>query len=166
MSELNQKIYKRIEEWRQRPIEGRFPYVYIDGIFLKRSWGGEVRNVSVLVAIGVNEEGYREILGVAEGGREDKESWCAFLRHLKERGLKGVKLIVSDRCLGIVESIGEFYPDASWQRCIVHYYRNVFSLVPTTKVKEVAIMLKAIHAQESRAAALEKAAAVSRKLRE
>lgn len=166
VSELNQKIYKRIEEWRQRPIEGRFPYVYIDGIFLKRSWGGEVRNVSVLVAIGVNEEGYREILGVAEGGREDKESWCAFLRHLKERGLKGVKLIVSDRCLGIVESIGEFYPDASWQRCIVHYYRNVFSLVPTTKVKEVAIMLKAIHAQESRAAALEKAAAVSRKLRE
>lgn len=67
---------------------------------MKRSWGGEVQNVSVLVAVGVNDEGYREILGVAEGSREDKESWSSFLRYLKERGLKGVRLIVSDKCLG------------------------------------------------------------------
>src|ERR1700746_721056 len=74
--------------------------------------GGEVRNVSLLVAIGVNEEGFREVLAVAEGSKEDKASWTAFLRHLKERGLKGVRLFVSDRCLGLVESLSEFYPEA------------------------------------------------------
>ena len=85
--------------------------MYLDGIALKRSWGGEVKNVSVLVAVGVNQEGYREILGVAEGAKEDKASWSAFLRYLKERGLKGVKLFISDKCLGLIESLGEFYPN-------------------------------------------------------
>jgi putative transposase len=72
---------------------------------------------------------------------------------LKGRGLKGVRLFVSDKCLGLVESLGEFYPEAKWQRCTVHFYRNVWTTVPTSKVKEVAAMLKAIHAQEDRAAA-------------
>jgi len=138
--------------------------VYLDGIALKRSWGGEVKNVSVLVAFGVNQEGYREILGVAEGAKEDKVSWSAFLRYLKERGLKGVKLFISDKCLGLIESFGEFYPKASWQRCVVHFYRNVFTVVPKGKVKEVAAMLKAIHAQEDRKEALQKAAIVIKKL--
>ena len=80
------------------------------------------------------------------------------------RGLKGVQLVISDKCLGLVESIGEFYPKAKWQRCAVHFYRNVFRLVPKGKVKEVAAMLKAIHAQEDREAASEKSKAVSRKL--
>jgi len=104
VSELNQKIYGQIEAWRNRPIEGEHAYVYLDGIWLKRSWGGEVKNVAVLVAIGVNQEGFREILGVAEGAREDAESWRTFLRHLKERGLKGVRLFISDKCLGLVEA--------------------------------------------------------------
>ena len=164
ISRLNARIYTTIEDWRKRPIEGEHPYVYLDGIALKRSWGGEVRNVSVLVAIGVNREGYREILGVAEGAKEDKESWTSFLRYLKARGLKGVELFISDKCLGLVESLGEFYPDASWQRCIVHFYRNVFTLVPRGKVKEVAVMLKAIHAQEDAQEAQRKAQAVVRKL--
>src|SRR5215469_1934401 len=107
VSELNQKVYARIEEWRNRPIEGEHPYVYLDGIWLKRCWGGEVRNVAVLVAVGVNQEGFREILGVMEGMKEDKESWVAFLRYLKGRGLKGVRLFVSDKCLGLVESLAE-----------------------------------------------------------
>ncbi len=77
VSELNQKIYAQIEAWRNRPIEGRHAYVYLDGIWLKRSWGGEVKNVAVLVAIGVREDGYREILGVAERVKEDTESWHA-----------------------------------------------------------------------------------------
>jgi len=111
VSELNQKIYAQIESWRNRAIEGNHPYVFLDGLWLKRSWGGEVRNVSLLVAIGVNEEGFREVLAVAEGSKEDKASWTAFLRHLKERGLKGVRLFVSDKCLGLVESLGEFYPE-------------------------------------------------------
>jgi len=165
VSNLNQKIYKRIEQWRNRPIKGEFPYVYLDGIVLKRSWGGEVRNVSVLVAIGVSIQGYRKILGVVEGAKEDKVGWSGFLRHLKERGLRGVRLIVSDACLGLVESVAEFYPEALWQRCIVHFYRNVFSVVPKVKVKEVAMMLKAIHASEDREAALEKVSSVLRKLK-
>jgi transposase-like protein len=166
VSELNKKIYVQIEAWRNRPLEGRYPYVYLDGLWLKRSWGGEVRNVSVLVAIGVNEQGYREVLAAAEGGKEDKASWTAFLRHLKERGLAGVKLFVSDKCLGLIENLAEFYGQARWQRCVVHFYRNVWTAVPSGKVREVAAMLKAIHAQEDREAARQKTDAVVVKLQQ
>ena len=164
VSDLNQKIYERIDAWRNAPITSEHPYIYLDGIALKRSWGGEVRDVAVLVAVGVDQHGFRDILGVMEGAKEDKAGWTKFLRHLKKRGLRGVRLIVSDKCLGLVESLGEFYPDARWQRCVVHWYRNVFSDVPKAKVKDVAAMLKAIHAQEDRAAAMEKAEAVVAKL--
>ena len=102
--------------------------------------------------------------GRCEGTKEDKESWRNFLRYLKERGLKGVKLVISDKCLGLVEALGEFYPEARWQRCMVHWYRNVFTVVPKGKAKEVAAMLKAIHAQEDRQAAREKAEDVAEKL--
>src|SRR5512138_3932592 len=84
VSDLNQKIYGKIDEWRNKPIVGTYPYVYLDGLWLNRSWGGEVQSVSVLVAVGVDAEGFREVLGVAEGSREDYESWKGFLRHLKE----------------------------------------------------------------------------------
>ena len=165
ISNLNKKVYKSIEEWRNRPIEGEFPYVYLDGIVLKRTWAGEVSNVSVLVAIGVNHRGYRRILGVAEGEKEDKAGWSGFLRHLKERGLTGVEMFITDACMGLVESLTEFYPAAKWQRCTVHFYRNVFSVVPRKKMAEVAAMLKAVHASEDREAAEEKAASVCVKLR-
>jgi len=166
VSELNQKIAVKIDEWRHQPLEGEHAYVYLDGIWLKRSWGGEVKNVSILVAIGVNQDGHREVLGVAEGTKEDKASWQGFLRYLKGRGLKGVRLIVGDRCLGLVEAIGEFFPQAAYQRCVVHFYRNVWSLVPAGKVKTVAAMLKAIHASEDREAAMQKSAQVVQRLRE
>ena len=143
VSNLSKKIYGRINEWRNRQIAGAHPYVYLDGIYLKRSWGGEVRNVAVLVAIGVSKSGFREVLGVCEGAKEDKASWHSFLRHLRERGLKRVRLIVSDKCLVLLESVGECFPEAQWQRCIVHFYRNVFTVVPRGRVKEVATMLKA-----------------------
>ncbi len=165
VSNLNKKVYGRIDRWLKEPITGRFAYVFLDGIWLKRSWGGEVKNVSVLVAIGVDEHGYRQVLGVREGAKEDKESWQAFLRYLKNRGLCGVQLFVSDKCLGLVESLADFYPEAKWQRCVVHFYRNVFTAVPKAKVKDVAAMLKAIHAQEDREAAEEKIMAVTRKLK-
>jgi putative transposase len=165
VSNLNKKIYGTIEAWRNRPIEGDHPYVYLDGIVLKRSWAGEVRNVSLLVAIGVNDRGYREILGICEGAKEDKTGWSAFLKHLKERGLKGVRLITSDACIGLAESAAEFFLEAAWQRCVVHWYRNIFSHVPSTKVREIAAMLKAIHASEDLAAAREKAIRVIDKLR-
>jgi transposase-like protein len=164
VSELNQKIYARIREWRERPIAGEHPYVYLDGVWLNREFGGEVKPVAVLVAIGVNAEGFREILGVMEGAKEDTESWRAFLRHLKERGLAGVRLVISDKCLGLVEALGEFYPEAAWQRCVVHFYRNVMRVVPTGKVREVMALLKAVHAQEDREAALAKAGQVVAKL--
>lgn len=166
ISNLNKKVYKHIEAWRNKEITDSYAYVYLDGIWLKRSWGGEVRNISVLVAIGVNSQGFREILGVAEGAKEDKESWNGFLRYLKNRGLKGVKLFISDKSLGLVESLADFYPESKWQRCIVHYYRNVFTLVPHGKMKEVATMLKAIHAQEDREAARDKAQNVVKKLKD
>lgn len=164
VSELNQKLAVRIEEWRSRPITGRYGYVWLDGIWLKRSWGGEVRNVSILVAVGVNAEGYREVLGVAEGTKEDKASWLEFLKYLKGRGLAGTELFVTDKCLGLVEALGDVYPEARWQRCVVHWYRNVFTVVPRQKGKLVAAMLKAIHAQEDREAALQKAREVEKKL--
>ena len=120
--------------------------MYLDGICLKRS------------------QGYREVLGVTEGAKEDKAGWSNFLRHLKERGLTGVKLFISDRCLGLVESLSDFYPKTDHQRCTVHFYRNVFPVVPRNRMKEVSNMLKAIHVQEDRAAALEKIDAVAAKL--
>lgn len=166
VSELNKKVYTKIEAWRNRPLTETYPYVYLDGIFLKRSWSGEVVNVSVLVAIGVSKDGFRDILGAMEGAKEDKASWQAFLVHLKERGLSGTRLFISDKCLGFVESVAEVFPEAAWQRCLAHFYRNVFSVTPHSKVKEVVALLKAIHAQEDLAAAREKAGKVIARLRE
>ena len=164
VSNLNKKVDKHIERWRTQKMEGDDAYVYLDGIVLKRSWGGDVKNVSVLAAIGVDSDGYRRILGVSEGYKEDKAGWLGFLKELKERGLTGVRLMISDACLGLVESIAEVFPDADWQRCAVHFYRNVFSHVPRGKVREVAAMLKAIHAQENREAAESKSKDVIKKL--
>ena len=129
---------------------GSYPYVYVDGVYLKRSWGGEIQNVSILVAIGVSTDGCREIIGAAEGMKEDKESWRSFFVWLKERGLTGVRLVIGDKNLGMLETIPEVFPDACYQRCTVHFYRNIFSVTPRNKMKAVAMMLKAIDAQESK----------------
>ena len=161
MSNLNKKIYAKIEAWRNRRIEGEHPYLYLDGIVMKRTWAGEVRNVSLLVASAVNSEG----LNICEGAKEDKSGWSAFLRQLVDRGLNGVQLIISDACRGLMESAAEYLPDARWQRCMVHFYRNIFSHVPATKVREVSHMLKAIHSQENRNAADRKARAIVEGLR-
>ena len=118
----------------------------MDGIFLKRCWGGEYESVSILIGIGVNEDGSREVLGAAEGLKEDLESWKNFFVSLKERGLRGVKLIIGDRALGMTEAIGQVFPEAKYQQCTVHFYRNVFSSVPKQRIEAVAKMLKAIHA--------------------
>jgi putative transposase len=120
--------------------------------------------VAVPVAIGVDQDEYRQVLEVCEGLKEDKQSWRTFLRHLKERGLQGVQLVTSDKCLGLIEVLPEFYPEAAWQRCMVHWYRNVGSSVPKAKIKEVMAMLKAIHGQEDREAADKKAVDVVAKL--
>ena len=165
ISDLNQKAYVHIEEWRNRKLSGKYPYVYVDGIYLKRNWGGEFENVSILVAIGVDEDGYREVIGAAEGMKEDAESWKNFLVWLKERGLDGVKLVIGDKCLGMYNAVAEVFPEAKYQRCTVHFYRNVFSVTPRKHTREVSRMLKAIHAQESKEAARKKARDVVEKLR-
>ena len=100
-----------IEEWRTGPLRGDYPYVSADGIFLKCSWGEEIRNISILVAIGVDDDGYREIIGTAEGMKEDKESWKNFFIDLKRRGFTGVRLVIGDKCLVMLESLGEVYPE-------------------------------------------------------
>lgn len=102
ISNLNKKAYEHIETWRTRPLSGDYPYVYVDGVYLKRSWGGEIQNVSVLVAIGVSQDGCREILGAAEGMEEDRESWHSFFVWLKERALTGERLIIGNKNLGML----------------------------------------------------------------
>ncbi len=98
--------------------------------------------------------------------KEDKASWVEFFKWLRSRGLDGVKLIVGDKCLGMLEAVGEVFPEAKYQRCTVHFYRNVFSVVPRSKIKTVSMKLKAIYSSESKEAALRKAAEVAAELRE
>ena len=123
-------------------------------------------SVSVLVAIGVSEDGYREILGACEGASESKECWRSFLVGLKERGLKGVRPFTSDKHLGFLESASEVFPDAKWQRCTVHFFRNLMSKIPRNKLASAMPLLKATYAQEDKEATLKKAADVEQKLRD
>lgn len=164
VSNLNEKAYRSVEEWRSRPLSGSYPYVFVDGIYLKRSWGGSFENVSVLVAIGVDGDGRREIIGCAEGFTESKDSWKGFLLWLKARGLSGVRMVTGDKCQGMVGALEEVFPEARYQRCTVHFYRNVLSRVPKQKRALVAKMLKAIHAQESEGASEAKALEVAGEL--
>ena len=103
-------------------------------------------------------------MGAAEGMKEDNASWISFFQWLRVRGVDGVKLVVGDKFLGMLEAVGEVFPEAKYQRCTVHFYRNVFSVTPRSKVKVVAKRLKAIHAQENKKAAREKAKAVVEEL--
>ena len=130
LSDKLKKIYKEIDEWRKRPLESEYPYVFVDGVWHKRSWGGHVENVSVLVAIGVSTEGRREVIAVDEGMREDAASWEQFFRSMIERGLRGVRLVVGDRCAGLVSTVNSMLPNAKYQRCMVRFMRNVLSKTP------------------------------------
>lgn len=118
------------------------------------------------MAIGVSSGRYREIIGTAEGMKEDKESWRSFFVWLRERGLASACLIIGDKNLGMLETIPEVFSDARYQCCIVYFYRNIFSATSRSKMKTVAMMLKAVHARESKKAAREKARRVADKLKE
>jgi transposase-like protein len=120
-------------------IEAEHPYLYLDGIVMKRSWAGEVRNVSLLVASAANSEGFREILGICEGAKEDKSGWSAFL--------KACSWSFPAPARALSRGIADFLPEAHYQRCVVH--RNVFGHVPSTRVREVSHMLKGIHARRA-----------------
>ena len=160
LSDKLKRVYDDIDRWRTRPLESEYPYVFMDGVWHKRSWGGSVENVSVLVAIGVNAEGHREVIGVTEGMREDAASWEQFIRSMIERGLKGVRLVVGDRCAGLVSTVNSMLPRAKYQRCMVHFMRNVLSKVPPNHRDWASAALKAIFAMESRESALAKAGVI------
>ena len=125
-----------------------------------------MKNVSVLVALGVDTEGYRERLGVMEGTKEDRTSWGKFLRHMKERGHNGVRLFISDNSMGLADTLPDFYHEAGWQICIVHFYRDVMNAMQQNKRDEAIRLVKTIHHQEIRLCSLEKAKQVASKLRE
>ena len=135
--------------------------MFMDGVWHKRFWGGSVENVSVLVAIGVDRDGRREVIGVAEGMEEDSASWEQFVRSMIERGLGGVGLAVGDRCAGLVSTVSSMLPNAKYRRCMVHFMRNVLSKVPPGHRDWASAALKAIFAVESRESALAKAGEVA-----
>lgn len=164
VSNLNDKAFEAVEEWRSRPLSRAYPYVFVDGIYLKRSWGGSFENVAVMVAIGVNDDGYREVIGCAEGFTESAECWREFLSWMRGRGLRGVRMFTGDKAAAMTGAISEVFPDAAYQRCTVHFYRNVLAKTPKSRRRQVAAMLKAIHAQESLEASMQKASAVAESL--
>lgn len=171
LSDKLKKIYADIDEWRGRPLEQDYPYLFMDGVWHKRCWGGSVENVSILVAVGVGMDGRREVLSVAEGMKEDSESWREFIKGMLARGLKGVRLVTGDRCAGLVAAVNELLPGARYQRCMVHFERNILAKVNPKNRDWAADALKAIFSMESRDKALEKAESVAkdmeaRKLRE
>ena len=161
LSDKLKKVYGDIDAWRTRPLEDEYPYVFVDGVWHKRSWGGSVENVSILVAIGINREGHREVIGVTEGMKEDRASWEQFFRGMIERGLRGVRLVVGDRCAGLVSAVGSMLPKARYQRCMVHFMRNVLSKVPPAHREWASAALKAVFAMESQESALAKAGTVA-----
>jgi len=164
VSNLNQKAFAKVEEWRTRPLTCAYPYACVDGTYLKKNWGGAYESVAVLIAIGVNEDGYREVIGCAEGYTESADSWREFLLSLRDRGPRGVRMVTGDKSAGMLGALQEVFPEAMYQRCTVHFYRNVLAKVPARRRKRVAAQLKAIHAQESLGAGLRKAEEVAREL--
>ena len=171
LSDKLKKVYADIDEWRGRPLEQDYPYLFMDGVWHKRCWGGSVENVSILVAVGVGMDGRREVLSVAEGMKADSESWREFIKGMLARGLKGVRLVTGDRCAGLVAAVNELLPGARYQRCMVHFERNILAKVNPKNRDWAADALKAIFSMESRDKALEKAESVAkdmeaRKLRE
>lgn len=161
LSDKFKRFYGEMDQWRNRPLEGEWPYVFVDVVWHKRSWGGRVENVSVLVAIGIGMDGHREVLGVAEGMKEDSASWEQFVRSMIERGLKGVRLVVGDRYAGLVATVGSMLPEARYQRCMVRFMRDVLSKVPPGHRDWASAALKAVFAMESWESALAKAETVS-----
>ena len=155
------RVYAEIDEWRTRPLDDEYPYVFVDGVWHKRSWGGRVENVGILVAIGVSKDGHREAVGVAEGMREDSASWGRFFRGMIERGLKGVRLVVGDRCAGLVATVDSMLPKAGCRRCMARFLRDVLSKVPPSHREWASAALRAVFAMESRESALDKAGTVA-----
>ncbi|CDB22828.1 transposase mutator type [Bifidobacterium bifidum CAG:234] len=161
LSDKLKRVYAEIDEWRTRPLDDEYPYVFVDGVWHKRSWGGSAENVSILAAIGVSKDDHREVIGVAEGMREDSASREQSFRGMVERGLKGVRLVAGDRCAGLASTVNSMPPKARYLRCMVHFMRDALSKMPPTHREWACAALKAVFAMESRESALDKAGTVA-----
>lgn len=150
-----------MEEWRSRPLAGEHPYAFIDGTYPKRSWGGSHESAGVLVTMGVDGDGRCELIGCAEGLTGSEDSWRGFLPWLGGRGPRGARMVTGDRRRGMVGALEGAFTQAGYQRRTVHLYRAAFSEAPMRKRALVARMPRAVHAQESREAAVARAGEVA-----
>ena len=148
VSEMAKDLDVMVEDFRTRPLDtGPYLYVSCDALTMKVREGGRVVKTSVLLATGVNAEGYRELLGMQVATSEPVASWTGFFRDLKARGLNEVYLVTSDAHLGIQHAIGEVLPNASWQRCRTHFAKNLSGLVPKTQWPTLSAMFQTIFQQ-------------------
>lgn len=148
VSELCEELDGEVERFRNRPLEGSYPYVWVDATYVKARQDGRVVSVAVVIAVGVKgETGEREVLGVDVGPSEDGAFWSAFLRSLVARGLRGVRLVTSDAHRGLKSAVGTVLVGASWQRCRVHFMRNALSLVPKAAQQMVGATIRTVFAQ-------------------
>jgi putative transposase len=148
VSELCRELDEEVERFRSRPLEGPYPYVWLDATYLKSRQDGHVASTAVVIAVGVNgNSGEREVLGLDVGPSEDGAFWSSFLRSLVGRGLSGVRLVTSDSHRGLKEAIGAGLQGASWQRCRVHFMRNALCLVPKAAQQMVGATIRTVFAQ-------------------
>ncbi len=144
VSRIAQRLEESLQQWRTHRFEQAYPYLYLDATYLKATWAGAVRNVALLVAIGVSEEGYREVLGVEVAPGEQTAGYRTYLKGLLDRGLRGVQLVISDDHEAIKAAVQIELPQAAWQRCVVHFERNILGQVPQSQRGSVAADLKVI----------------------
>jgi putative transposase len=145
VSRIASRLEEQQKEWRERSLEDKeYPYLYLDATYLKVRWGARVTTLALLVCVGVDEEGFREVLAAEVAGEEKGAAYASLLRDLIDRGLSGVRLVVSDDPKGIKAAVAGELPGVGWQRCVVHFERNVLSHVPTSEMNEVAEDIKAI----------------------
>jgi len=147
VSRICNGLDEEIERWRNRPLPRCFPYLWLDATYVKVREGGRVLSQAVIIAYGVKEDGEREVIGLEVGPGEDGAFWKTFLRSLVVRGLSGVLLVISDAHLGLREAVSAILTGASWQRCRVHFMRNVLSRVPRSAQAMVAAAIRTIFAQ-------------------
>jgi putative transposase len=145
VSRIARRLEEEQREWRRRSLkEKEYPYLYLDATYLKVRWESSVSSMALLACVGVDEDGFREVLAVEVAGSEKGSAYASLLRGLMDRGLHGVRLVVSDDHEGIKAAVSGELPGVDWQRCVVHFERNVLAHVPASSMLEVAEDLKAI----------------------
>ena len=152
VSRLCEEIDERVHTFLERPIEGDWPYIWIDATYLKVRQNGRIVSVAAILAVGVNSDGRREILGLDIGASEAATFWTEFLRKLARRGLRGVKLVISDAHEGIKAAVSKVLC-ATWQRCRVHFMRNALAHAGKTQRRVVSAFVGTAFAQDDEAAA-------------